>query len=162
MLSHRLARRELGCHTDIGLVLQCNLTVSQATLLKICYNLNLTGLASANKTRLVSELDAALMKTKEDASLAGKQPRSKAGITTLEGSTGQAAASEGGAGGDNGQAGKAMTGSPGKADGQKVKAWEASTPDAAIEAADSLGYSGLVKLTRVSTHSSLRGCDARS
>lgn len=147
-------------NTDTSMILQCNPTVSQATLLKLCYNLNLTGLASANKTRLVAALDSAMMNSKQDASLDQKQPLSKAGRSAPRGSPDQVAASEGSAGSSNGQADSALKGSLGRADGQKVKAWEASTPDAAIEAADSLGYDGLLKLTRVSSHSSLSGFHA--
>lgn len=133
--------------------------MSQATLLKLCYNLGLTGLASANKTRLVAALDSALMNSKGDASLDQKQPLSSVGSSASRGSPDQVAASEGSAGSSNGQVGNALKGVSGRADGQKVKAWEASTPDAAIEAADSLGYDGLVKLKRVCSHSSLSGCD---
>ena len=127
----------------------------QATLLKLCYNLNLTGLASANKTKLVAALDSALMNIKQAGFVDNKQPLSKAGSSALEGSPDQVAASEGSAGSSNGEAEDVLKGSSGRADGQTVKAWEASSPDAAIEAADSLGYDGLVKLKRVSSHSSL-------
>ena len=129
--------------------------MSQATLLKLCYKLNLTGLASANKTKLVAALEDALMNSKQADFVDDKQPLSKAGSSVPEGSPGQVAVSEGSAGSSNGQADNALRGSPGRADGQKVKAWEASTPDAAIEAADSLGFDGLIKLKRVSGCSDL-------
>lgn len=126
----------------------------------MCYNLDLTGLASANKAKLVTALDAALTNVKqgvvpEDT----QQPGNKAGSSAARGSAGQVAAADGSAGGSNGQAAmgsggqaaEVLKGSP-EGSGGKVKAWEASTPDAAIEAADSLGYDGLIKLKRVSCH----------
>lgn len=123
----------------------------------MCYNLDLTGLASANKAKLVAALDAALMNVKQGIVPEDKQPLNRAGSSVVQGSADQVGTAEGSAGGSNGQtamgsngqAAEVLKGSP-EGSGGKVKAWEASTPDAAIEAADSLGYDGLIKLKRVS------------
>ena len=144
--------------------------MSQDTLLKMCYNLDLTGLASAKKARLVAALDAALMNVKQGIVPEDKQPLNRAGSSAEQSSAGQVAAAEGSAGGSNGQiamgsngqAADATKGGPEGTSGGKVKAWEASTPDAAIEAADSLGYDGLIKLKRVSCLQNCVACYSAS
>ena len=149
--------------------------VAQVTLLKLCYNLHLTGLASANKGRLVAALETALMNNNKlgDSGPGTLDPpdgnkQTLEGATALQGNADQLAASDSTAGSSNGQHDDALKGSLGAvtgqqgdalkgkstegANGQKVNAWEASTPDAAIVAADSLGYDGLIELKRASHH----------
>ena len=64
-------------NTDTSLILQFNLTVSQATLLKLCFKLNLRGLGIAKKAKLVAALEDALMNSKQAGFFDDKQPLSK-------------------------------------------------------------------------------------
>lgn len=104
----------------------------------------------------MTALEQALLDRQDDAFPAALDPPSLAAAIGV----GQPASEDSAEGSAEGSANGSAEGSNGQQDEtkgglkgakvQKVKAWEASTPDAAIAAADSLGYDGLVELKRVS------------
>lgn len=106
----------------------------------------------------MTALEQALLDKQDDAFPATLDPPSLAAAIGV----GQPAASAGSAQSSNAQQDETKSssgrqdetkGSSKGANGQKVKAWEASTPDAAIAAADSFGYNGLIELKRVNHQS---------